>query len=189
MLWRMALRHRLMQRVKNTAYLGLGITGQLTLHGARRRYQGKETHLLRVLMYHKVSPQADNPPCVPPSLFREQMEHLRTWANPVGIDDYLAARRGERPLPPRAVLVTFDDGYRDTLEHAAPILHALRIPAVLFVPTSYIGDRRPLPHDEGLARTGVDNPTLDWDEVRALLDYGFEIGSHGESHQVFSSLT
>jgi peptidoglycan/xylan/chitin deacetylase (PgdA/CDA1 family) len=181
----MALRHRLMQRVKNTAYLGLGITGQLTLQGVRHR---DGAQVLRILMYHKVSPHADNPPCVPPSLFREQMEHVRACANPVSVDDYLAARRGERPLPPRSVLVTFDDGYRDTLEHAAPILSALGIPAVLFTPTSYIGATRPLPHDEGLARAGVDNPTLDWDGVRALLDHGFEIGSHGETHRVFSEL-
>ena len=177
-----------MQRVKNTAYLSLGLGSQLSGAGLLRRRLVEREPLLRILMYHKVSPLVDNPPCVPPTLFRAQMEHLRAHANPISVEDYLAARRGDKPMPPHPVLVTFDDGYRDTLSHAAPILSSLGIPALLFLPTSYIGHDRPLPHDEPLSHVGVDNPTLDWREVRALLDHGFEIGSHGESHRVFSSL-
>jgi peptidoglycan/xylan/chitin deacetylase (PgdA/CDA1 family) len=46
----------------------------------------------------------------------------------------------------------------------------------------------PLPHDEHRARRGLHNPTLAWEEARALLDYGFEIGSHGVSHRILTRL-
>ena len=44
------------------------------------------------------------------------------------------------PLPPRAVLLTFDDGYRDNLENALPILRRHGYPAVLFVPIGFLDD-------------------------------------------------
>ncbi len=176
------------QRLKAGLYLGMGASAHLTGAGAAWRALAEREPVLRVLMYHKVNPQPDNPPNVPPSLFAAQMEHLAARFRPISVDDYLAARRGERALPRRAVLVTFDDGYRDNLEHAAPVLARLGIPAVIFLPTGFLSSTRPLPHDERRAAAGVANPTLTWDEARRLQDFGFEIGSHGESHRIFSSL-
>jgi len=49
----------------------------------------------------------------------------------------LATVRHGRPLPPRAVLITFDDAYLDFAEHAWPVLRRLSLPATLFVPTAY----------------------------------------------------
>jgi peptidoglycan/xylan/chitin deacetylase (PgdA/CDA1 family) len=51
--------------------------------------------------------------------------------------DVLEAQRGGAALPPRAVLVTFDDAYRDFRENAWPVLDRLGIPVTLFVPTAY----------------------------------------------------
>lgn len=178
------------QRLKNGVYSGVGALMQLSGAGglSRRLDSRRRGPSLRVLMYHKVNPQPDNPPCVTPSLFAAQMEYLRASCNPISATEWLAARRGETTLPERAVLVTFDDGYRDNLLNAAPVLKRLGIPALIFLPTDFLGADRPLPHDEERARQGVPNPTLTWDETRRLLDYGFEIGSHGESHRIFSGL-
>src|SRR5207247_11405159 len=92
------------------------------------------------------------------------------------------------PLPERAVLITFDDGYRDNLENAAPVLKSHGYPAVQFVPLAYVGDRQPLPHEEHLARNGVLNPTVDWDELRELEKLGVRIESHGLSHKPLADL-
>src|SRR5262245_9080902 len=51
----------------------------------------------------------------------------------VSVDDVLAAHRGKRPLPPQAVLLTFDDGYRSFYTHVYPLLRAFNYPAVLSV--------------------------------------------------------
>jgi peptidoglycan/xylan/chitin deacetylase (PgdA/CDA1 family) len=96
-----------------------------------------------VLTYHRV----DEPPARPwlyppllsatPSGFEQQMRELAAHYRPIGMPDVVAAHRGERALPRRAVLVTFDDAYRDFGQHAWPILRRLGIPATLFVPTAY----------------------------------------------------
>jgi peptidoglycan/xylan/chitin deacetylase (PgdA/CDA1 family) len=91
-------------------------------------------------------------------------------------------------LPNGAVLITFDDGYRDNLANAVPILQRYGYPAVLFVPIGYLGGRRPLPHDEHLAVRGIVNPTLDWSELAELEDAGVRIESHGIGHRPLADL-
>jgi peptidoglycan/xylan/chitin deacetylase (PgdA/CDA1 family) len=69
--------------------------------------------------------------------FDRQMRHLVERYHPVSADEVLAAARGARSLPHRAVLVTFDDAYRDFGEIAWPILRRHGVPATVFVPTAY----------------------------------------------------
>jgi peptidoglycan/xylan/chitin deacetylase (PgdA/CDA1 family) len=97
---------------------------------------------LRVLTYHRVAPAND--PSLCPGLFSitpEGLEHqLRNVASryaTVSLDDVLACQRGGAVLPKGALLITFDDGYRDFEQHAWPVLRRLGLPAVLFVPTAY----------------------------------------------------
>jgi peptidoglycan/xylan/chitin deacetylase (PgdA/CDA1 family) len=96
-----------------------------------------------VLTYHRVDDPGARPWLYPallsatPTGFEHQMRELAAHYRPIGLQDLLAAHRGERALPRRAVLVTFDDAYRDFEEHAWPILRQLGIQATLFVPTAY----------------------------------------------------
>jgi peptidoglycan/xylan/chitin deacetylase (PgdA/CDA1 family) len=53
----------------------------------------------------------------------------------LSLADWSAIASGERPLPPRAVMVTFDDGYRSILTHALPVLERHEVPAAVFVCT------------------------------------------------------
>jgi len=64
------------------------------------------------------------------SLFEEQMELVAHRYCPVGMDDVLRSLNGEVNLPPRAVAVTFDDGFADNFELAAPVLNRLGIRAL-----------------------------------------------------------
>jgi peptidoglycan/xylan/chitin deacetylase (PgdA/CDA1 family) len=93
-----------------------------------------------------------------------------------------------RPLPERAVLITFDDGYHDNLENAFPILAAHGYPAVVFVPIAYLDDSRPLPHEEPLLRAGIHNPTLAWDQLPELEAGGVRIEAHGIGHRRLAEL-
>lgn len=101
--------------------------------------------LLRVLTYHRVDEPARRPWLDPglisatPKDFDEQMAYLGSHYQVVTINDVLTAikTRNSKDLPPRAVLVTFDDGYYDFEEQAWPILKRYKIPAALFVPTAY----------------------------------------------------
>ena len=95
---------------------------------------------------------------------------------------------GIRRLPAGAVLITFDDGYRDILENALPVLRRHGYPAVIFVPIGYLDDARPLPHEEHLAAEGIVNPTLNWDELPELEAGGIRVESHGISHRPLADL-
>jgi len=94
-----------------------------------------------VLTYHRVAPDhglTGYPGLVSatPAGFAEQMEHIARRHPVIGLADLLAAREGAS-LPRRAVLVTFDDAYRDFAEHAWPVLRRLGLPTTLFVPTAF----------------------------------------------------
>jgi peptidoglycan/xylan/chitin deacetylase (PgdA/CDA1 family) len=140
-------------------------------------------------MYHKVNDLPNNRMSMPTGLFDEQMAQLRELGyTVVDLDAVLAHYSEGRPLPPGAVLITFDDGYRDNLVNAAPVLHKHGYAAVQFVPIAYVGDRQPLPHEEHLAASGVLNPTVEWEELAELEALGVRIESHGISHRPLADL-
>jgi peptidoglycan/xylan/chitin deacetylase (PgdA/CDA1 family) len=174
----------LKQALKNGVYRGLGEA--TTGIGA---VNGLHTRTLCVLMYHKVNDVDGNTVTVPPSAFDEQMAQLAELQyTAVSLDDVIAHYVDRKLLPPRAVLITFDDGYLDNLENAAPILRRHGFPAVLFAPIGYLGAKRPLPHDEHLATRGIVNRTLDWSELAELERAGIRVESHGIGHRPLADL-
>jgi len=72
------------------------------------------------------------------SIFRQQMEMLARRCTPVNMDDVLRFTQGEKNLPPQCFAITFDDGYADNLEIAAPILEQLGIPGAFYITVGYI---------------------------------------------------
>lgn len=98
--------------------------------------------------------------------------------NPISFDDVLAAQDGVRPLPERAVMLTFDDGYESFYSRAFPLLKAYGYPSVLAVVGSWMevpaGEMVPW-GDKQLPRERF----MTWDQVREVADSGLvEIASH-----------
>src|SRR5260370_42530526 len=89
-----------------------------------------------ILMFHSVMPdprahQDTLGPIIHSSqLFRQQMEVLAREYNPVSLDDVLLFVQGNKEMPRKPVVVTFDDGYADNAEFAAPIVNEFGIPGV-----------------------------------------------------------
>ena len=81
---------------------------------------------LTILSYHEVTDRAQALSpfyAVSPTNFVRQMDWLRNRGfRFVSVSDVLAAREGKRPLPDRAVLITFDDGYESVYRNAWPVL-------------------------------------------------------------------
>lgn len=120
----------------------------------------------RILTYHGVD-QADDPVMnldrlqVPPDVFAAQLDALGRQFQWVTLSDLSAGLRGEQPLPSRAMAVTFDDGYRNNLTEAAPVLRAKGIPATFFVATQYIeGSARPWWYALRAAFSRAGNPSV-----------------------------
>ena len=92
-----------------------------------------------VLVYHRIGERSLDPwhLMIDPEIFAGQIETLvRDWT-PISLSE-LVEGVGRRQLPERAVAVTFDDGYADNLEVAAPIMLEHGIPATLFVAAELI---------------------------------------------------
>ncbi|MBG0856470.1 polysaccharide deacetylase family protein [Streptomyces spinoverrucosus] len=135
-------------------------------------------------MYHAVATDPNEPTralSVTPEAFARQMEVIGDLGlTPVTTADLAGRWRSGRPLPPRPVLVTFDDGYEGVHRHALPVLTKLGFPATLFVSTGWIKGA----HDTG----GALDHMLDWDQVRELAGSGVEIGGHSHSHPQLDQL-
>ena len=174
---------RAKQLLKNAVYRSLGEAAS-SLDG-----QEDASRTLRVLMYHKVNDLWPNPTTVPTAVFAEQMALLGELGYvPVSLDAVRDHYVHGAPLSPGAVLITFDDGYRDNLVNALPILQRHGFPAVVFVPVGFLDDGSPLPHEEPLRALGVENETVGWDELAALEAGGIRVESHGIAHRPLTEL-
>lgn len=98
---------------------------------------------------------------------------------PVSLDDIAAANAGTRSLPDKAILITFDDGYRSLYTRVYPLLRAYHYPAV----AALVGHWLDAPDDEMVSYGDHKRPRRDfvhWDEVRTMVASGLvEVASHG----------
>jgi peptidoglycan/xylan/chitin deacetylase (PgdA/CDA1 family) len=140
-----------------------------------------------MLMYHAVAPRE-----TPPTRFIVPLErldrHLRTlrWLRrtPISLEQYIADRVAHRLPPARAVVVTFDDGYVDNLELAAPVLARHGVPATVFVVTGRLGGSNSWDMDGDLAG----RPLMSWQGISELRRSGLGVGAHTRTHRALPSL-
>jgi peptidoglycan/xylan/chitin deacetylase (PgdA/CDA1 family) len=162
-----------------------------------------------VLTYHSID-HTGSLLSVGPALLRSQLARLRAdgWRS-LSIAEYLA-QAGAAAHEPRTLLITFDDGYRNFIEHALPLLTEFGFKATLFVPVDFVG-KRPLwlERDRALTRPLLDmvgmsvrdrreleistdamlrDPLMGWAELRELVDAGFDIQSHSSAHHFLTLL-
>jgi hypothetical protein len=111
--------------------------------GAWHRWRNRRA--LTVLMFHRVLPNDD--PAFPLAEreftftldgFRRTLDFVQRHYSVVSLDDLQRARMGLAALPSNPLLITFDDGWRDTLIHAAPELARRCLPAVLFLASEVV---------------------------------------------------
>lgn len=110
---------------------------------------------------------------VPPEDFRDQLDYLREEGyTAISMLDYMKAKKGKAELPPRPVILTFDDGYESNYTTLLPILESYGMKATVYMVTNDIG----LPG------------YLTWDELRDMQERGIEIGSHTANHQPLTEM-
>jgi biofilm PGA synthesis lipoprotein PgaB len=133
------------------------------------------------LSYHEVL--ADDEPLTPTAVRASDLAAQFAWLqandyHPVSVDQILAARDGGPPLPPNAVLLTFDDGKKDVHARAFPLLKLFRYPAVI----ALVGKWLDVPDGQTVDYDGTPLPRsafVSWDEVREMQASGLiEVASH-----------
>jgi peptidoglycan/xylan/chitin deacetylase (PgdA/CDA1 family) len=122
---------------------------------------------------------------VPPERFAAQLDALiQDGRRFVGLPTLMAALDGQHPLPPRAVLVTFDDAYADLLTAALPILTERRIPALAFAVSDRVGTSNDWDRPLGAGVLSL----LDAEGLRTVAANGVVVGSHGATHRALPTV-
>jgi peptidoglycan/xylan/chitin deacetylase (PgdA/CDA1 family) len=127
-------RSRVVRRVASVVYH----TRLIRLLELAAKY-GRGRPAAQILTYHRVNDDGDPFfPAVPTRIFAQHMAYIAETCRVLTVED-LVERMGRGELPRDAIAITFDDGYRDTLTHAAPVLARLGVPATIFLATGFIG--------------------------------------------------
>jgi peptidoglycan/xylan/chitin deacetylase (PgdA/CDA1 family) len=123
--------------------------------------------MVPILCYHRVGPQT-NLMIMPRETFAAQMEYLaRNHYNVIRLADLPDFLSGKRPLPPRSVIITFDDGHVSAYQHAYPVLRKHGFPATFFLYTDFLGS------GEGLS----------WAQINEMSKSGLaDFQSHSKTH-------
>lgn len=126
------------------------------------------------MYHHVVEPPAganriERDLSVSPDAFAEQMQYLRNAGyESIHLEDLVHHLTIGLPIPQKAVVITFDDGYLDNYTHAFPILLENGFVGSFFIITDYV--------DHGFERY------MSWDQIREMAAAGMEFGSHSRDH-------
>lgn len=124
--------------------------------------------LVPILTYHNIGPESKGRMVLGVKKFEEQMRYLQAEGyRVVSLRRFLEAVTMRRQLPRRAVVLTFDDGYKSFRQFAAPVLKDLGFAATLFVYLDYVGAGR---------------NALSWQDLKELAADGFDVQAHSKSH-------
>jgi poly-beta-1,6-N-acetyl-D-glucosamine N-deacetylase len=127
-------------------------------------------HGATVLQYHHVSESTPRDTSVTPAEFRDHMQMLaQSGRQVVSLQKLTQLLRENKPIPENWTAITFDDGYRNIIEQADPILKAHGFPYTIFV-------------NPGTVDLGLPS-MLDWAQLRKLKSEGVLIGNHSMTHQ------
>ena len=104
-----------------------------------------------MLRYHSVCADAKSRPdyisasiSVPAKLFEQQVSRVRRKYRCLTLDEVVDHIERRRPMPPRSVALTFDDGYLDNYQYALPILAKHRVPATIYLVSSTLTENKPV---------------------------------------------
>jgi peptidoglycan/xylan/chitin deacetylase (PgdA/CDA1 family) len=123
--------------------------GSLRIKNLFRRVRRRFERGAVILAYHRVDDLANDPfnLAVSPINFAQHIDYLNRSCSIINLHELSEALQ-KRELPPRAVAITFDDGYLDFFEEAFPILKVSQVPATVFIPSGLVGMEREFWWDE-----------------------------------------
>ncbi len=160
--------------------------------GVRRAVSDRETwqrltHGTPILLYHAFGKKSERPSryVIPQRRFALQMAWLKRMGYHVlSLEDFLNYRREHRLPPSRSVVITMDDGYRDVLMLAHPILRRYGFSATIFLVSGCIGGSNQWARSELSGR-----PLLSLSDIENLRRQGIKFGAHTRSHRALVGMS
>ncbi|MGE5207755.1 MAG: polysaccharide deacetylase family protein, partial [Alphaproteobacteria bacterium] len=127
-----------------------------------------------IFCYHRFVDKVRYPGTeITPAAFEEQMKELKDKGiTVISMQDLLAWKRGEKNIPPRCAVITFDDGWETQYDVAWPILKKFGYPVTLFIYTEGV---------RGGALGG--GGAITWEQLADMRDNGVDIEAHSATHQ------
>lgn len=157
------------------------LVGSAAYAGGRAALEAEFAARIPVLAYHRVAPaMRGEPPWM--NVTPEEFARHLAWLAGEGYrgttpSQWLRWLRTGTGLPPKPVLLTFDDAYAATAEHALPLLRRHDFGAAVFVVTGYVGGT-----SQWMRAGRCDHPLMTADDIRRWAQEGVEFGSHSRSH-------
>jgi peptidoglycan/xylan/chitin deacetylase (PgdA/CDA1 family) len=133
-----------------------------------------QTAQVIVFGYHRFVDKVRRPDTeITPADFEAQMKLLKdSGVTVIGMQDFLAWKRGEKNIPPRSAIITFDDGWKSQYEVAWPILKKYGYPLTLFIYTEGVRGG----HFGG-------GEAMTWEQLADMRDNSVDIEAHSKTHQ------
>ena len=145
----------------------------------------KLDHEGMILTYHSID-NSGSRNSIYPKVFEWQMNYIcDSGYKCVSLSDYLDARKAADGSSAKLIALTFDDGYGNFLEFAAPILEKLGFGATVFIVAGRIGDVNAWEMMAGIPTASL----MDKGQLKQCLKANFEIGAHSMTHPYLSSMT
>lgn len=136
------------------------------------------------LVYHIINRSICDKNAISEEAFNDQLRYLGdNGYSALTLAQVLDILGGKEQAPPRPVLITFDDGYVDTLYVALPYLRTREMTATLFVISAYVGQS-----NRWNPKACYDVTHLNWQELRYWLESGCDIGGHTHEHLCMTRL-
>ena len=138
------------------------------LPGGLLNSMSRFSYHIPILGFHRIGPhRPDHVPTVTAEAFEKQLGLLAKWRySVISFNEVVSRMEKSLPIPRKAVVITFDDGYEDNYLVAWPLLRKFAFPAIVFVTPTEVSTK-------GFAT---------WQQLREMAGDGFEIGSHTMHH-------
>ncbi|HIU63727.1 MAG TPA: polysaccharide deacetylase family protein [Candidatus Avacidaminococcus intestinavium] len=135
-------------------------------------------------MYHRIADIPGDRNSLPLAKFEEQLQFLAANGyQTITLDDVYDYYTNNKSLPPKTVVLTFDDGYKDNLTLALPLLIKYNMQATVFAITDWVGKENKWENFNKKLTT-----TMDWSELKKWQTAGMQVGSHTVSHPFLAHL-
>jgi peptidoglycan/xylan/chitin deacetylase (PgdA/CDA1 family) len=113
--------------------------------------------------------------------FAAQMDYLhRSGYSTISLDEFIAYQKDGQPLPPKPIIITFDDGFASNYFHAFPVLKKHRMTAIIFV--------TPDTESENFKKYAASDAPLTISQMKEMSENGIAIQSHAMTHRYLTEL-